>query len=182
MPPPPTGSWGAPGPGPGFWNGSADARGRPLAQWWQRLVAIIIDLVILGIPKLVIAAVLVDVAAGNGFISTSAGLSALLIGVLFAVVDIGYFAFMNGSGSSQTVGQIALGIAVRDATTGDPIDQKRAAKRILVLDPSLALGWVPVLSLLTGLYTVVSALSPLWNPRRQGLHDLATNTYVVQVR
>ncbi|HET9442985.1 MAG TPA: hypothetical protein VFO65_06655, partial [Acidimicrobiales bacterium] len=50
-PPPPPGAYGAPGygPGPGPGTTPLGPGGAPLAEWWQRLVAVIIDSIIIGI-------------------------------------------------------------------------------------------------------------------------------------
>jgi uncharacterized RDD family membrane protein YckC len=43
--------------------------------------------------------------------------------------------------------------------------------------------WVlPGISSLLALFTVVDALFPLWQPKRQALHDLAAKTQVVRAR
>jgi uncharacterized RDD family membrane protein YckC len=51
-----------------------------------------------------------------------------------------------------------------------------------VLDPGLLVSWIPVIGLIAGLYTVVAALSPLWDDRRQGFHDKVAKTDVIKVR
>jgi uncharacterized RDD family membrane protein YckC len=77
---------------------------------------------------------------------------------------------------------MVLGIAVRDESTGGAIGPQRAGLRILVLDPGLLVSWIPVIGLIAGLYTVVAALSPLWDDRRQGFHDKVAKTDVIKVR
>jgi uncharacterized RDD family membrane protein YckC len=157
--------------------------GRPLAEWWQRLVAILLDLVILFVPKAVIAAVVLTSAVSSGGVFASGfGISVLVLGIVFTFVDLAYFSILNGNERGQTVGQMALGITVRDQATGGAIDPKRAAVRILILDPQIALGWIPVIGLLALLYTIAAALSPLWDSRRQGFHDKVAKTDVVKVR
>jgi uncharacterized RDD family membrane protein YckC len=106
----------------------------------------------------------------------------IIIGLIFSVVDIVYFAVLNGGESGQTVGQMVFGIAVRDETSGGAIGSQRAALRILVLTPGLILDWIPVLGLLAGIYTIIAGLSPLWDSRKQGFHDKAAHTVVIRVR
>ena len=164
-------------------TGPVDGQGRPLADWWQRAVAIIIDGIILGVPKAIIVAVAVtSTGSGGGFYSTRLGASLVLIGVIFAVIDIAYFAILNGSEKGQTIGQMALGISVRDESSGGAIGPQRAAMRILVLEPGLIFGWIPVLGLIAGVYTLIAALSPLWDSRRQGFHDKVAKTDVIKTR
>lgn len=114
------------------------------------------------------------------FYATGFGITMLVLGLAFMVIDVAYFAFLNGSKRGQTIGQVLMGIAVRDASTQGPIDPGRAAKRILVLAPVIVLGWIPFIGMLAGLYTIVAALSPLWDPAGLGFHDKATNTHVVE--
>jgi len=106
----------------------------------------------------------------------------IVVGIVFAVIDIGYFALLNGSEKGQTVGQMALGIAVRDEATGGAIEPALAGLRIIVLAPEMVLGWIPVLGALANLYTIVAGLSPLWDSRRQGFHDKVAHTDVIKVR
>ena len=166
----------------GYAGVPVDRFGRPLAGWWQRFVAIIIDFLILGIPKGILAAIIVGGSSANGVISSRLLAGTVVVGILFSFVDLAYFALLNGSERGQTLGQIALGIAVRDERTGDAIDPKRAGIRILVLSPSIAVSWIPVLGTLTDIYTIVSALSPLWDSHRRGFHDKAVHTNVIKVR
>lgn len=151
-----------------------------MAAWWQRLVAIIIDGLILNIPKGIIA----DIVVGsNGLYSTHHIRAALIvIDIIWIFVDLAYFALLNGSPNGQTLGQMIFGIAVRDENTGGSIGPQRAGLRILVLIPGIVVGWIPFLALIAGLYTIVAGLSPLWDSRRKGFHDKVEHTDVVKVR
>jgi uncharacterized RDD family membrane protein YckC len=171
------------GPAYGYVAVPVDRFGRPLAAWWQRLVAIILDLLILGVPKSILTAIFVTTGgAGGGVFSSSWRGGVIVLGIIFALIDLAYFALLNGSEQGQTVGQMALGIAVRDQASGGAIDPQRAGLRILVLYPGIVLGWLPVVGGLLGIYTLVAALSPLWDRGRQGFHDKVAHTNVVKVR
>jgi uncharacterized RDD family membrane protein YckC len=147
------------------------------------LVAIIIDSLILGVPKSILTAIVVSSSnAAGGVFSSHLGAGVVVLGIVFAIVDLVYFALLNGSEQGQTLGQMALGIAVRDETSGGAIGPQRGGLRILVLYPGLVFGWLPVVGALLGIYTIVAALSPLWDRRRQGFHDKVTHTDVVKVR
>ncbi len=160
-----------------------DRFGRPLADWWQRLVAIIIDALIIGIPRSIVTAVIIgSFASGGGIFSTRWRAGTIVAGIAFAIIGIVYFALLNGSERGQTVGQMALGIAVRDEATGGPIDPQRGAVRILVLYPGIIIGWIPILGGLADLWTLIAGLSPLWDNRRQGFHDKVAHSDVIKVR
>ena len=159
-----------------------DRFGRLLAAWWQRLLGILIDFLILGVPKAIVTSVIVGARAGNGIFAVDWAVDAAVIGIVFAVIDLTYFALLNGGDRGQTVGQMALGIAVRDEATGGAIGPQRAVLRIIVLFPGFLVGWIPILGSLAGLYSIVAGLSPLWDRRRQGFHDKTAHTDVIRVR
>ena len=195
MPPPPGAqapgpppSWGTPSNAPppssgyGYVPTPVDRLGRPLAAWWQRLVAIIIDGLILGVPRSILTVIIVGSTASGGLYTSHWRASLILLAIVFVVIDLAYFALLNGSENGQTVGQMALGIAVRDEATGGRIDPVRAGLRILVLYPGIVIGWLPIIGGIAWVYTLVAALSPLWDKRRQGFHDKVTHTDVVKVR
>jgi uncharacterized RDD family membrane protein YckC len=180
--PPPYGQ-AAPSAQYGYAAGPVDRLGRPLADWWQRLVAIILDIIILAIPKSIVTAIAITShGSRNTYYAADWRVSVIIVGIIFAAIDIAYFAILNGSEKGQTVGQMALGIAVRDEETGGAIGPQRAALRILVLDPGILLAWIPVVSFVAGVYTLVAGLSPLWDSRRQGFHDKVAHTDVIKVR
>ena len=190
MPPPP-GSWPQGGyppgnyPPPGAPYGYVavpmDRFGRPLAAWWQRLLAIMLDFAILFVPRAIVTGIVIGSSSG-GILTASWRVSVVLVGVLFAVIGVAYFALLNGGTRGQTVGQMALGIAVRDEASGGAVGTPRAALRIIVLDPNVAIGWIPVLGSIAAFYSLVAAISPLWDSRRQGFHDKVARTDVVKVR
>ncbi|MGH9079530.1 MAG: RDD family protein [Acidimicrobiales bacterium] len=158
-----------------------DRFGRPLADWWQRLVAIIFDALLIGIPHLVVTLIVIG-STGTDVFSASLQAGVIVTGIAFAIIGIAYFALLNGSSNGQTVGQMALGIAVRDEVSGGSVGPQRAGLRILVLYPGIVIGWIPVLGELAGLWTLIAGLSPLWDRRRQGFHDKVAKTDVVKVR
>lgn len=174
--------------------GPTSSTGVALAEWWQRLLAILIDYVILVIPESIITLIVAGSIVGSTLASgnkpgigtgllgvgTTAGL--LMLGIVIAVINIGYFAVLNGSEKGQTVGQMALGIAVRDESTGGAIGPQRAGYRILILLPNIVLSLIPVIGFLAYIWVLVAALSPLWDGRRQGFHDKVAKTDVVRVR
>jgi uncharacterized RDD family membrane protein YckC len=166
----------------GYQPAPVDRFGRPLAEWWQRLLGIVIDWLILSVPKFVVTLFVAGATDGGNVFSVGWGAGLVVVGILFAVIDLGYFGILNGGEKGQTVGQMALGIKVRDEATGGAVGPQRAGVRILILWPGILIGWVPILGSLTLLYTLVAAFSPLWDRRRQGLHDKVAHTDVIKVR
>ena len=84
-----------------------------------------------------------------------------------------YSTFMNGSARGQTVGKMALKIQTRDEASGGPIGYGKAFLRWLVSG---------ALSFLTcGIGAFLDALWPLWDNKRQTIHDKAVNSLVIDL-
>lgn len=146
-----------------------------MATWGRRAAAILLDLVILAIPTIVITTVATAHAPaptgtyGNEHIPSQYWVA---LG-LSLVVLLGYFSFFDGNKRGQTIGKMALGIAVRDVNTGAPVGAGRALGRRLFFCATYLLFVVGF---------IVNILWPLWDPRKQGIHDKVANTCVVDVR
>jgi uncharacterized RDD family membrane protein YckC len=155
-----------------------------MAPWWKRLLAIIIDALLIGIPLAIVFFVFIGVSLtsslendpNTGRTTTEGGLftgSGILFQVVALLVTVTYYGLLNGSERGQTVGKMALGIRVRDANGGGPIGVGRGAGRALVA--SLP-GQIPFVGVL---WVLLDGLWPLWDPRRQALHDKVVNSVVV---
>jgi uncharacterized RDD family membrane protein YckC len=153
---------------------------QPLAPWWKRLVAIIIDGVILGLAAFVIVLVIAAAVAGHSTTTnTQTASGSSLLGAYFGLTLLAaipgaiYYAIMNGSRRGQTVGKMALGIAVRDARTGGPIGFWRALGRYLITALFRVALYIPY---------ILDSLAPLWDGRRQAWHDKVAHSVVVDLR
>lgn len=178
--PPPVGG-GAPYAAGG---GPTDAHGRRLAEWWKRAVAAVIDAIIISIPFYILMGILgVGFAASNeievdpvtGEITSGGGgffAAFFLSWFLFMVLAIAYYVYFHGNEKGQTPGKMLMKIQLRDEATGGPVGYGKAALRWLVAG---ALGF------LCGIGSLLDMLWPLWDQKRQTLHDKAANTLVVDV-
>ena len=161
--------------------------GQPLAEWWKRLVAAIIDGVILGIPANIIGGLLFggmfaataprfdpetgQVVGGAGFFAgLLAAWGAFLIAYL--IFTAAYYIYLHSS-RGQTVGKMAMKIKVVDMETGELIPYGRAGIRWGV-QQALAIVTCGIGALLDGLW-------PLWDAKRQAIHDKPANTVVVDI-
>jgi len=144
-----------------LWEAAAapEANSTAPAEWWRRCAALVIDSAILWIPLL--------------FLTHSMDRPARL--VVWVVVGFTYFTLLNGGRRGQTVGKMVWDIRVRDAATGGPLGLARAVRRYLL--PLLTL--IPFLGLAIGL---TDGLWPLWDGRRQALHDKLAGSVVVTAR
>jgi uncharacterized RDD family membrane protein YckC len=147
----------------GVWTKSLDGSpvtpyGAITAPWWKRLVALMVDNVLL-----YIVTVLVSVRAG------SSGAVTTLRFVAELALTFCYFGYLNGV-PGQTVGKRVLGIRCVDADTGEAIGFRRGLARQAV---------VAVLSLAFLFPAFLDGLWPLWDQKRQAWHDKVVRSVVI---
>jgi uncharacterized RDD family membrane protein YckC len=172
MPPPPPMGGGYPAPQQAAGYGYA-----PQARYggfWIRLVAVIIDGIIVSIPTFILglivgviygAATAVSGNNNNQTANTAFGGVQALIELIGIVIGIGYFVYFWGRGS--TLGMRLFHLRVADATTGLPIGYGRAGLRYV--------GYI--------LSVIVCYIGLIWaafDSRKQGWHDKIAGTVVLQ--
>jgi len=157
-------------------GGSAYAApGEPsYSAWWKRVVAALIDGVVVFIPAGILFAVMgagtvqTDPATGQAtFHPSGAYFVAWLIALVGSLV---YYTVLEGGPGGATVGKLAMGIQVRSESGMAPIGYGKALGRRLMAS---VFWW---LLLIPGLLDV---LSPLWDARRQTWHDKVVGSVVV---
>jgi uncharacterized RDD family membrane protein YckC len=195
---PPAGPYG-PGPVPAPRRQAAlTADGVPLAGWWWRALAGLLDALVVGTVSGLLTLpfyreILTALSAywSDAFRAAQAGGAAppppniaamisggdqLLVMLLTFAVGMAYhLPFLRTRGA--TPGLLACGLRVV------PVDEGRSRTPltwscVLVR----ALLWVLPGALSLRILTVADVLVPLWHPKRQTLHDLAARTQVVKVR
>jgi uncharacterized RDD family membrane protein YckC len=134
------------------------AVGRP-AGFWIRVVAYIIDAVIVGVFNFVWTFI-VTLAAGGSI----TGLPAFLVFLVEALIGIGYFSYM-WSTRGQTVGMMATSLRVT-RSDGSPLTLGRAIGRAFALWLSFAIIFIGVIMV-------------AFTERKRGLHDMLADTVVV---
>lgn len=146
-------------------TGPVTAYGAVLSSWWPRVGSMLLDSLVLAVPTLVINALFAHA-------HTHAGAAA---GSLVADMAIGaaYFGLLNGTGTGQTLGNRAAGIAVRDVRDNTVIGLGRGLLRWFVRF---------ALYLFLVLPGILSDLWPLWDGLRQTLADKAANSVMIRVR
>jgi uncharacterized RDD family membrane protein YckC len=146
-----------------------DSLGRPLASWAKRILAILVDFLLLSaLLSWFGHAVFPNLLSSSATIYNSVPQSQALsfLGISF-LVWVGYLSLLGSSRRGQTLGMMLYGIAVRDLD-GGPVKVGRAIIRSVIL---VALSGF-----------LIDAFWPLWDPRRQALHDKPARTVVVDVR
>ncbi|HET6989620.1 MAG TPA: RDD family protein [Kribbella sp.] len=173
--------------------------GQPLSGWWRRVFAWIIDSIIVGIISLpltgyfyyqyfqVIWKYLEDTmdaaAAGTPTTSTTLPpeaykwmLPAVLLGLLASFVYEYLFLTKRGA----TPGKKALGIAVRlRDVPGYPPGSAVAKRYGFIIGLSL-LAAIPLVGTLFSFLALLNYLWPLWDDKKQALHDKIAGTNVVR--
>jgi uncharacterized RDD family membrane protein YckC len=145
-----------------------DVPEQQLASWLRRGAALFLDAAILG---LVVAATML--AAGvpaDELRERLEGGETVLFVAIFLVPEAIYQTAMIGS-RNQTLGKMAVGIAVLDAESRSPIGYGRAFTRWISTAALRALFTIP---------TIVDHLWPLRDGRNQTLHDKVARSVVVR--
>ncbi|GAA0421467.1 hypothetical protein Acor_77570 [Acrocarpospora corrugata] len=167
----------------------------PFAEWWQRLVARIIDGALYGIVLLALGIIAAGIwVAGDRFdietqsVQYASPLVWLLPAILATLAFFGY-EFLMLKQRGQTLGKIVMGIKVVRLGRGldGGLDNDAALRRAGALAGPLVLTWIPGIRVigawLVYLYWLVGLLWPLWDkPLQQSLLDKAANTVVVKVK
>lgn len=184
------------GPVPGGYQpqlGPATPDGQPLAGWWHRVLARLID----GLLALVLTTVLVMLtvtpelsAELEDFVFDPDPLRVvpvvvedwiLRLGLMTAAAAIAYevllVKFFGG-----TVGKLVTGLRIRlRDEPGLPTWRAVLVRSAVYQGPNLLSSLLPVLGFL-GLFTLINVLWPLWDGNKQALHDKAAGTNVVKKR
>jgi uncharacterized RDD family membrane protein YckC len=139
------------------------------ASWARRFAAWLIDItIVVVIPiftvALVASAVSTDEATGEGV--------AYLAGFALLILMPIYFALFHAGRRGQTPGKRVTGIAVRDMRTGAQLGHGAAFGRAYFMFAMYLAGGVGLL--LDGLW-------PLWDKRKQALHDKVVSSVVVRI-
>jgi uncharacterized RDD family membrane protein YckC len=172
------------------------ADGVPLAGWWWRVLATVIDNALLSTVVTVLAAPLwlpvyeafvsyfeaIVAAQQNGLpppVMDPNQLFPIRAQVILTALSVGlgmiyHVTFLRWKGA--TLGKLACRLRVVPVDRGrypGPLSWSAVFIRASV--------WVlPGISSLLALFTVVDVLFPLWQPKRQALHDLAAKTQVIR--
>jgi uncharacterized RDD family membrane protein YckC len=160
--------------GSGTFGGPATPQ---LAGFGARLGGWLIDWLLLLVVNLVIIVPLhlfrtTHVLAANG-VSTSHFTLRPLGDVIAVVVVLVYGTLMCGSRRGQTVGMMVSGCRAVTVTTGESIGYPKALGRA---------AFEYLMAILLFLPWVVDMLFPLWDARKQTLHDKVSGTVVTKIK
>lgn len=159
------------------------ASGPQLATFGQRLGAMLLDTLVMGIPVAALIGVAfltffagtasmfgsldqADPSRGGGFVAGFMGFF-LLVMLAGMVVPVLYGVGFEGSRLGQTIGKWAVGIRVVDGPTAGRLTPGRALVRVLVR------------SLASGNVFALGYLWMLWDEQNRTWHDLVADSRVV---
>jgi hypothetical protein len=169
-----------------------------LAEWWQRLLARIIDGFVVLIPAIVLLFVevlltvallgprSVGAASPYGDRPGESFAADVISGLLLLALLVAYEAWML-SRWGRTVGKMALGLRVvpveSPGSAGPGLPGKTSFVRAFVWWGPNGLGWLPVIGGYLWIFPVINGLWPLWDrPYRQSLNDKIARTLVITDR
>lgn len=175
--------------------------GTPLAQWWQRLLAAMLDNLILGVVSLIVAFPwlrdfmswyldllrtmmenpddTLEVTRLMADITSRMSASLLPYALISGVLTLLYQTVFHARWGA-TLGKMALGIRVRRVGRSGPLTVVEALRRSALEFVLGLLSLVPVLGILANPALIADRLWLLWDPRRQCLHDKIADTLVEQ--
>jgi uncharacterized RDD family membrane protein YckC len=136
------------------------------ASWGQRFAAWLLDGTLVW-GSIFVGSYAVAVALEDAF----SGIA--LFGLLALLAPL-YYAFFHAGDRGQTLGNRAIGIAVRNAKTLDRISLGRALARAYVVAFLWWMSW-------TTIPVILDYLWPLWDSKHQAWHDKVAASVVVRV-
>lgn len=168
--------------------------GVALADIPNRIIAVVIDFIIIGIVGFIVGAIIHPILGERitfgGLIPdvvVPSLISSVVVALLMAAVSAGYFIYQWLKMDGATIGMRVLKLQVRDAGSGGPISQDQAIKRWAFLAGPAALSWFyswgfgAIISLLVLVYYIYLLITTAQSPTRQGLHDAQANSVVAKV-
>ena len=170
----------------------AGSRGLVYADVPNRVIAIIIDYVIIGIIGMIAGAILGSIGLTAVTLNDDLTFSYnYLASFIYAVVNLligGVYFIYTWTAMRGTVGMKALGMQIGNAGDGASITIEQAVRRYLALGAvftiAQALNPLPLLGILIAIASIAWVIFLLYttanSPTKQGWHDVFANTMVVK--
>jgi uncharacterized RDD family membrane protein YckC len=170
---------------------SANTSGLVYADVPNRVIAIIIDGIVIFVIMLVIALVLAAIGLGastmTGGATSGSFVGSLVLAVVGLVVGAAYFIY-TWTSMRATFGMRALGMQIGNAGDGKTLTRDQAIRRYLALaGPGIvanAFSGISVIGTLLSLASLGWIIYLLYttanSPTKQGWHDVFANTQVVK--
>jgi uncharacterized RDD family membrane protein YckC len=176
--------------------------GVPLAGWWWRVLAYVLDAILVGIVVALVAAPWISDAyqiyrdwfddlvrtfdAGDSSTVDTEQLQrdlarpiAFIVGIQLVVGFCYHVGFLMWK--QATPGKLMVGLRVRLRERPGPMPLGTVMVRWASQFGVAILNLVPVVGALIGIYTLLDVLWPIWDDKKQALHDKIARTNVVRV-
>ena len=152
------------------WATTGTGESVALAGAGHRLLARIVDVIVVGLPASILAGVVFGSSADDTFeVSASASLTVTAIWLIYEISMIAL--------KGQTLGKMATRIKIVKAENGGLPEWNHSFMRWAPLGAcSIISAWVPIV----GLLSLLIYLSFLWDKKKQGWHDMAGKTLVIK--
>ena len=142
-----------------------------LAGAGHRLLARVVDWIVVGLPASILAGVVFGSSVDDTFEEVSPGAS-LTVTAIWLIYEISMIALKG-----QTLGKMATRIKVVRAENGGLPEWDHSFMRWAPLGAcSIISAWVPGI----GLLSLLIYLSFVWDKKRQGWHDMVGKTLVIK--
>jgi uncharacterized RDD family membrane protein YckC len=168
---------------------SASASGLVYADVPNRVIAFIIDAIVIAVIMVLVTIVLGMIGLAAGMFGSAGGstLGSIIYAIVSVLIGAGYFIY-TWTSMRATVGMRALGMQIGNAADGATLTQDQAIRRYLALAaPGIvgsALSGLPVIGALLGLVSLGWVIYLLYttaqSPTKQGFHDVFAGTMVVK--
>lgn len=168
---------------------SAPASGLVYADVPNRVIAFIIDAIVIAVIMVLVTIVLGAIGLAAGMFGSTNGtfVGSVVYAIVSVLIGAGYFIY-TWTSMRATVGMRALGMQIGNAADGATLTQDQAIRRYLALAaPGIvgsALSGLPVLGALLGLVSLGWVIYLLYttaqSPTKQGFHDVFAGTMVVK--
>jgi uncharacterized RDD family membrane protein YckC len=168
----------------------------------NRIIAVIIDAILVGIVSLILGVILFSIIGspttvtsipdansllGVRFETQTNIVSTLIYAILGIALSAGYYIY-TWTALRGTLGQKMLGMQVGNASDGATLTMEQAVRRWLALGGIFSLAQtlnpLPLLGVLIGLASIIWVIALLvttaQSPTKQGLHDQFAHTVVVK--
>lgn len=196
-----------PGQQPGYSPGSGQASGpgttpdgQRTAGWWQRVGAYVLDAIIIFALSAVLGwsflhrvvsayssfvdQVMRAAQSGSAAPNQSSLMSQIFVPLLgFVAVNLLVSLVYNAvflKRFAATPGKLALGLRVRLRETPGPLSWGTVLLRWLAQNIAGIFSVVPLIGTLAAIYPMLDSLWPLWDSKKQALHDKVARTNVVR--
>ena len=197
-PPPPAGNWQAPPPPSGAPGGFSPnmqqapvevgpAPGIVYADLMTRIIALIVDSIILAIPYIIVNGIVVGMFILSG--GAMYTLLLLVVGVLYAALAGAYFVW-TWTTQRASYGMKFLKLEVVNAADGATLTQPQAIRRFgflyagnmlsIIGNNEFGFGLGSICGLIGICYVAYLLYTASQSPKRQGFHDLQAGTVVIK--